>query len=246
MTTETEKVPSCFNCMKPLKRWTPPEGRGIPSIPAWVYDCECSKKKFSEAYRQDLAADLKELHKARFDKLELGPAEFIHPSVTLPEDTNWADPLAAARNGEKVVFTGVAGSGKTDQLKLICKFLCEKGAKLKGGYVPAILNKFKRRDTDIGVYQDEILAGDVLVLDDLDKLRGSQFEVEQLLYLVDRFDTYNKPILVTLGMDLFQFRVRLDELKVNTAYIDSIISRLEKKATLLEMDPVNHRARLKM
>jgi DNA replication protein DnaC len=102
-----------------------------------------------------------------------------------------------------------------------------------------MLNKLK--SGDIGEYMDWLTGGDVLILDDLDKLRGTHYEGERFLALIGHYDMLSLPILVTMNVDILEFGNRIKAGGVPEDYAEAIISRLRGKSSSIVMDAPDRR-----
>jgi DNA replication protein DnaC len=156
----------------------------------------------------------------------------------------WSDSVAAARDGYHLIAQGDSGNGKTTLLKRIAHDLIWAGVRVVGGYVPDLLGAIK---TDIKDNSEETFGwmsrGEVLLLDDIDKLSGSRFEVERLLTTIDNYSRKKQAILVSTNMTLIRLSEELQTNKwsVPKEHAKALISRLADKADVVTKKAVSFR-----
>ncbi len=196
------------------------------NTPFWVPTCDCAKKKQEAEQKQSHAAFLADKTKKVFARLGFGdPAKM--PEVK-PLPGTWGDPLTAYKTGRNLILVGAIGSGKTTAIKAIAKKLTESLVPIRGGYVPSLMAKLKNMD-DVSEVMASIQNGKVVVLDDLDKMLGTVYEIERLSLIVNDCVQKGKPLLVTTNLDFVALRRLLCSNKygVPENWVDSFISRLE-------------------
>jgi len=187
-----------------------------------------------DAYKAHLLAGSTE----KFMALGLGPITPEMAVLSMPPGV-WSNPGHAAAEGAKLILTGPPGSGKTTLLKKITWGLALRRRRPRGGYIPAMLDHLK--SGDIGSYTAWLTSGDLLVLDDLDKLRGTQYEAERLLAAINHYDVNRFPIIVTMNVELDQFGDRIRAGGVPADYAESIVSRLRGRSTSHFVSGPDHR-----
>ena len=175
-----------------------------------------------------------------FKAMGLGPRTREMSLVVPPPTGPWAVPATAASEGGKLILTGASGTGKTTLLKRILWGLCLRRYKPRGGYIPNVFFNLKSGDTK--PYMDWLTSGDLLVLDDLDKLRGTQFEGQCILNVLNHYDVNRLPIISTMNIDFPSFRTRMVEGGIPSDYADAIISRLQGNLTTHLMVGEDHRS----
>lgn len=179
-----------------------------------------------DAYKKHVATVAAE----KFAALEgLGPVTPEMSLARLPDTGPWSFPARAAAEGFKLMLTGPPGGGKTTLLKKIVWGLCLRRRRPRGGYVLSIMDKLKTGD--IGAYIANLQGGDTLVLDDIDKLRGTEYEVERLLDVINHYDVNRLPILMTGNGELESFNAKLRKRGIPDDMADSITSRLKNKCS---------------
>jgi DNA replication protein DnaC len=193
-----------------------------------------NNKAERDAYKEHLLS----MATARFTALGLGPVTNEMLDLKMPP-VIWDDPEQSFVDGRKLILSGPAGSGKTTLLKKIVWGLSLRRHKPRGGYLPDMLDKFK--SGNIGEYTSWLSGGDVLVLDDLDKLRGTHYEGERILAAINHYDTNKLPILVTMNVDIKQFGERIMAGGVPADYVEAIISRLRSRSINHVVSGPDHR-----
>lgn len=194
----------------------------------YSYPCDCIQKE-NDKERQEIWVRNCQII---FRHLGMGEPKFPYSAIQLEGD--WIDPFDALARGKKLVLTGSVGNGKSTLIRwLAWNFIL--GAKVvRGGYVPTIMHRLKDFDSNEDYFR-LLEKSDVLVLDDLDKMLGSTYELERLLSLVDIFCCQKKTILVSMNTDMPSLRKMLlsSKFNVSSSWVDSLISRLGENSTIL-------------
>jgi DNA replication protein DnaC len=158
--------------------------------------------------------------------------------LTIPEGFEmpaklWVDPIKEAQQGHSYVIYGPSGVGKSTAIKYIAIALCKNCWKIGGGSVPYILDRLKSDGSD--EYRESILHADALILDDLDKMLGTKYELEQLFFIIENFTRKEKPILVSMNISPGELGEKLGESKhdLADAWIDGFADRLTDRATVI-------------
>ena len=244
---ETNEGKVCEECGKPYRPLILGEQNAfaqefqksvVPGVTTiWLPDCECKRKRWDA---ERLAEDRKESQERglrRFAKLGMGPYTKYEDMAPYPKNTLWENPFEALKCHQKLIIRGPVGSHKTTLAKKIAANLLVNNHLVVRGYVPELLKKLKAFDH--ADEQDEayqwLHMGEVLLLDDLDKLLGSRFEVEQLLMLVDFYNRNNRSIIVTMNTNFESFMVDLtsNKFQVNPDFVTSLVSRLTDGAAVV-------------
>ena len=174
----------------------------------------------------------------RFDALGLGPRTPQMVMTRLPMGP-YSNPSQAAFDGIKFIAIGSPGTGKSTgsgESQGLCPAQAQPAVT---DMYPAMLDKFKSKD--VGEYMAWLTGGDVLVLDDLDKLQGTQYEAERMLIAINHYDVNNLPILATMNIELDQFVSRVSNGGAPSDYANAIISRLRSRASIHLVDGEDHR-----
>ncbi len=181
----------------------------------------------------------------RFNALGLGSHHDIHPKTRVPAGV-WADPQKAAMAGHKLILYGPSGCGKTSVLKYVAWLLALYDMNPRGGYVPRLLDRLKSKEiseTKAWLNGDDLRVEgrdpekdrNFLVLDDFDKIRGTAFEGETFLSLIDKYTSEGKSVIVTLNIRLDEFVRRITANGVPEDYAEAMLSRLNKNGHFIEM-----------
>jgi len=175
---------------------------------------------------------------ARFDALGLGPKTPEMKDAKV-ESGPWLDPHKAAGSGLKLIITGPVGSGKTTLLKRVVWGLALRRWKVRGGFLPTVLNSLKGAGSD--EFQDWLLEGNLLVIDDLDKLRGTQYEGDKMLAILNHYDVNRLPVIVTLNTNMGLLAERMKSGGVPADYAEAIVSRLNNRSSTYLVDGPDRR-----
>jgi DNA replication protein DnaC len=164
----------------------------------------------------------------RYEKLCFGKP-LKNPSLyKLPQST-WTHPANAARSGAKLMLSGPSGTGKSSLLKRIAWLLCLDRLHPRGGFIPLVLDKIRDHGGHDG-YFDWLMGGDVLLLDDIDKMRGTIFECQKILTALDHYDQNDYAVIVTMNGSFGELEKKLVANGIPMDYILAIISRIKRKA----------------
>jgi DNA replication protein DnaC len=170
----------------------------------------------------------------RFMRLSLGSPEAINPRAGLLPTHPWHNPLECLKMAKNLVVCGPVGCGKTDLMKLITWTLCLNKKKPRGGFIPSMNQKLKTSNSES--YIEDLLGGDFLVFDDFDKLRGTPYELEKYLMLVNEYYCNGKSILVTMNKDPDEMLESLVSKGCDQDYVESILSRMTNKKSTIKVD----------
>lgn len=228
---------NCSDCQKPFKAWKPTPGSSLDPTkthdPVMIPDCDCFRDQASreyESHRQETAVLRRQRRLLSYGLGNRIPEGFIPPEGT------WVDPAVEATAGKNYVVFGKVGLGKTTALLYIADKLLEAGFDVRGGRVSSIMEAFK--DMDKVQFQSKYLAGgNVLLLDDLDKMLGTQYELERLLTIVDKYSAAGQSIVVSMNISLAEYQTRISSGKYGdqSARVESIVSRIMENASIVEM-----------
>ena len=142
-------------------------------------------------------------------------------------------PILASRN---LVVTGSPGTRKTTLLKQIAYHAALQGLKVRGGYVIEMLSTLKDMDR-VKDYSAWLEHGHVLILDDLDKLLGTQYEIERLMLLIDRYWAFKRSIVVSLNMSPDELQQKMGSARGDhKREAEAIFSRLMGAAKVVVLE----------
>ena len=207
--------------------------------PFWYPACDCRERLQAT---KDYAEAMESRIQAVFDRTGLGQVRNIYetiPDIGYP----WNDAKVGLAEGRNLVLIGAVGSGKTTVLKHIVRDLTKAMVPVRGGYVPTLMSSLKQMDS-----VDEILAsienGRVLVLDDLDKILGTVYEIEKLSSVVNVCIQKERPVLVTTNLDLPELKRLLCSNKygVPENWVESFLSRLRGGAQVVKFSGKDFRS----
>lgn len=184
-----------------------------------------------EKQRDDYMAYRLEVSRQWFAALDLGPVTQEVMDTPMPEGA-WAVPGDAAASGGKLILWGNSGTRKTTMLKRVTWNLISRRWRPRGGNVTDLLGRLKS-----GTIEDTmrwLYSGNLLILDDMDKLRGSGYEGERMYAILNHFDVYRFPVIVTMNTTMKEFQARLLDGGIPMDFAESICSRLNNRATFVE------------
>jgi IstB-like ATP binding protein len=235
---------TCEYCQTPYHPWEPGEfalrGDQKAPEPILVPGCTCLGDRAEAAYQQHLKDEwrtrgLAAYHKLLFDTHAIADEEVI----TIPGGV-WADPKAEVLAGNKLAISGPSGTSKSYAIKYLARELSLHGFKVRGGGAQSIMDALKDFDGLAQETFNHLMNGQVLVLDDICKLRCSPFELDRLMVLVDTYDEVGKSILTTMNVKterlVHQLGVSGGDVATK-AKAEALISRLYNRCTCIEQDP---------
>ncbi len=236
----------CPTCKAPYKPWDKPlpkfmrdGGYGIDRLPM-LTTCDCHKK---EQERQDQAV-IDEEFAVRFRRLNLGDVDefMLAPSAAITEGV-FSNSEEAIKRGCSLILWGGVGNGKTTRLKRLAYGCTQMRLRVRGGKTAIVCKflkdnfAFKQFHPDVESYMAYIMQGDVLVLDDLDKMLGTAYELQELLTFVDFYKVNNKPVLITMNSSLAVFKETLlsNRFNLDMTTVAALMDRFIQNAQVLEV-----------
>ncbi len=248
------KSETCNYCQEPYKEWTPPSNlvKEHPDLghgPVLIPSCDCLQKKNDKDFLKHIG-DLKE-EKAlnTFKRLGLGGIDTIpEPYMKPPLDTEfieWFEEEYQRGPAGNIILWGVPGTGKSAKLKAMAwQYIRYQHLSVRGGYISEIMQAFKDMDQVQELYH-WYSNGKVLLLDDLDKALGTQYELEKILSLVEKYTSQKLPVWVTMSTppeDFVKVQAKRARYGVDEMWFESLISRLKYNALVVEMNDKDFRA----
>jgi hypothetical protein len=197
----------------------------VPSCMCWE---SREKVETAKALRRQRTSTAYE----RFVRLGFGPPQNLGRGIEITKDMAWCFPAKAAADRKHLLVYGDTGHGKSTTIYRVAWALCLSGLRPRGGYVPTLVHNFRGEDGHEEV--NDVMDGDVLVLDDMDKLRGTEYQIETFSSLVDHYDSRGLPILVTLNLHPEGFLERLMKNGVPKDMAMSLESRIRHRSEILQ------------
>ncbi len=153
-----------------------------------------------------------------------------------PAAVGWERPSVPILEGKNLLVMGPVGTKKTTLLKQVSYHAAMTGLKVRGGLVVEMLSRLKDMD-QVKAYTAWLEGGHVLVLDDLDKLMGTQYEVERLFLLVDRYWAFGRSVIASMNMNIDELEHKMAKARGGdqTREAEAIISRLTGNATIISL-----------
>jgi len=198
---------------------------------AWVPSCECAEAIRKEQEAQDYLRYRTQLAALRFQKLGLGDPKKIGKGLPITTDMAWYHPNKAFAEGRHLIVSGNVGNGKTTTMLRVAWFLCMAGRRPRGGYIPTMVQKFRSEDGREHI--EDVMDGDFLILDDMDKLRGTEYQMEVFSSIINHYDVNNRPILSTMNLLPNLLGKRLISNGVPADIAESLASRVRHRADFI-------------
>jgi DNA replication protein DnaC len=156
---------------------------------------------------------------------------------------NFADNLKA---GKGLIFEGTAGTGKTHLATSICLKLLEGYHTVICKTGQTLLGDIKRTFDGGGVSEDYVLdeykSVDLLVIDDIDKIRITEWGLSMLFDIVNARNDMKKPIIVTSNRNGKALLVRLTpQGSDDDTDARALLSRIHQNAKTITMSWEDYR-----
>lgn len=157
---------------------------------------------------------------------------------------NYADKLINGETDKGLFITGTYGVGKTYLASCIANEIIKNGKSVIFGTLIQLLDFIRDSYSDSEVSDKDYLnlysSVDLLVIDDLEKEKPTEWVLEKLFLIVNnRYNNY-LPIIITTNYNRNQLRERLC-INKNYSIVDSIISRLYEMCGGIEIKDDDHR-----
>jgi hypothetical protein len=206
--------------------------RSLVALPS----CGCMYSAIDAERLAFVREELVRLAQAHMDSLLL-PEDLIRdtPSLAYPEVTDWFGHIFDhLKSGDKLLLYGTPGIGKTATLRTYAKALVDRGYRtIRGGNVRMLLNRFKVRDK-IEPTQEWLDSGRVLILDDIAHPILTDYEIDCLYSILDRYDVPGRVVLMTANLRMDEIRLaaarRAGNLQQSQS-IEALFSRLGHRLT---------------
>jgi DNA replication protein DnaC len=133
---------------------------------------------------------------------------------------------------KNTIVVGPVGTGKTSLLRRIAYHAVLAGYRVRGGYVIEILSNLKDPQK-MKPLMSWLESGNMLILDDIDKSLGTQYELDRLLLLVDRYWVKKYPVITSMNLSPEALEKKLSTVRgLNfKEEAKALLSRLKAQAT---------------
>ena len=194
------------------------------AIVAFFGKVPCMCKCESDAYRQEEERRKEEEHRITlqnkrgycFDSVAM--CNYTFEKCTAKDDPLYDVALQYAKNfsemlrqGEGLTFFGNLGTGKTYFAASIANDVIDQGYTARMTNFSTIDSEI--RNGDASAYIKELMKNDLLIIDDLDAERSSEYMQETVHNIIDRRHTTRKPLIVTTNLTSKELKSRDDKAK---------------------------------
>lgn len=206
-------------------------GQDIPGT-TLVPSCMCWQGRESEEHLKALRQHKTQTAFERFVRLGFGNPRDLKAGIIITKDLAWCYPVKAAAEHKHLLVYGNKGNGKSTTVYRVAWALCLSGLRPRGGYVPSLVNDFRGDEGHDEV--THVRDGDFLILDDIDKLRGTEYQMEVFCGIVDHYNSRGLPILSTMNIHPSTFPGRLIQNGVTKDAAESLESRIMHNAEVIQ------------
>jgi DNA replication protein DnaC len=175
--------------------------------------CRCVRERARDAQLHRVVRELTpRLGRVSFER---NPIRSLPEERVRPARTYVANLGRNIAEGRGIWFAGTTGTGKTALAGVIALAAIGEGRRVGFWKVPKLLNRLRRAvgsesGSELEELHNELLALDLLVLDDLGVGQQTGFVAEQLDLIVDEREEHDKALVVTSAPEA-QLRERVDE-----------------------------------
>lgn len=225
----------CGKCRTPKECFVNMFG-GVVKVPCM---CKCKSEEYENAQRRmKEETERVELQNRRgfcFDSLNMW--NYTFENCTIKDDPLYNVALKYAQNfermlkdGEGLTLFGNVGAGKTYLAASIANYVMDHGYTCRMTNFATIDLEMRSRGNDAADYIKELMKNDLLILDDLEAERSSEYMQENVHNIIDRRHTTHKPLIVTTNLTSAELK------NTNDRRRQRIYSRLMDMTIPIEFD----------
>lgn len=184
--------------------------------------CKCETEKYLQE-QQNLKDNERriELQNKRgycFDSLAM--SDYTFEKCTIKDDPLYNTAFDYAKNfktmlddGEGLLFFGNVGTGKTYLAAAIANDVIEQGYTARMTNFSTIDAEIKDKNGNSASYIKDLMKNDLLIIDDLDAERSTEYMQETVHNIIDRRHTTHKPIIITTNLSAAELKNAKDRAK---------------------------------
>lgn len=174
------------------------------------FNCKCKQEESDKQAEEDAKRDhiqrIRELRSLGFPDAEMSNWTFEKDDLSNPSLSRaakkYVDNFEVIRQREPrgLVLYGSVGTGKTFIAACIANALIDKGHPCLVTNFPRIVNKLTSLKDDKQEYLDSLNEFDLLVIDDLESERNTEYMGELVMNVIDSRCRAKKPLIVTTNL----------------------------------------------
>ena len=177
--------------------------------------CKCQSDEYNKQQEKQKQEQRRiELQNKRgycFDSLAM--SEYTFEKCAIKDDPLYFLAYDYAKNfqrmlddGKGLTFFGNVGAGKTYLAAAIANDVIEQGYSARMTNFATI--NAEMRDGDFAAYMRDLMSNDLLIIDDLESERQSEYMQETVHNIIDRRHTTHKPLIVTTNLTAKELKSR--------------------------------------
>ena len=191
-------------------------GRKMPCM------CKCESDEYNKQQerqkREERRIDLQNKRGYCFDSLAM--SDWTFENCMIKDDPIYNTAYDYAKNfktmlndGEGLLFFGNVGTGKTYLAASIANDIIEQGYTARMTNFATIDAELKDKETSPASYIKDLMNNDLLIIDDYDAERSTEYMQEIVHNIVDRRHTAHKPLIVTTNLSSAELKNAKDRTK---------------------------------
>lgn len=205
----------CGKCNSPKETMAPYFGK-------MTCMCKCESDEYNEQQKkwkqETRRIELQNKRGYCFDSLAL--SNWTFEKCKIKDDPLYNTAYDYAKNfetmlndGEGLLFFGNVGTGKTYLAASIANDIIEQGYTARMTNFATIDAELKDRDKNPASYIKDLMKNDLLIIDDFDAERSTEYMQEIVHNIVDRRHTAHKPLIVTTNLSSAELKNAKDRTK---------------------------------
>lgn len=206
----------CGKCNSQKEVFVQFVGRTMPCM------CKCESEKYAQEQQrqkdEERRIDLQNKRGYCFDSLAM--SDYTFEKCTIKDDPLYNTAYDYAKNfktmlddGEGLLFFGNVGTGKTYLAAAIANDIIEQGYTARMTNFSTIDAEIKDKNGNPASYIKNLMKNDLLIIDDLDAERSTEYMQETVHNIIDRRHTTHKPMIVTTNLSSAELKNAKDRTK---------------------------------